>query len=200
MRPYQRIDQVVNADRLLDLFLSANQLKRVARTGWVMRGVADAESVSDHSYGVAFVALTLASFVEEDVDTTKLLTLALIHDLPEAILGDIPAPAGEYLPSDAKERAEGSVLATLLEGLPQLRDWRTWWREYEEQTTVEARLVRDADQLDLLLQAFVYEQTTGNRWLEEFWRETTSDIFAYGATRRVFDVLRETRGRRDEGR
>jgi len=200
VRPYQRIDQVVNADRLLDLFLSANQLKRVARTGWVMRGVADAESVSDHSYGVAFVALTLASFVEEDVDTTKLLTLALIHDLPEAILGDIPAPAGEYLPSDAKERAEGSVLATLLEGLPQLRDWRTWWREYEEQTTVEARLVRDADQLDLLLQAFVYEQTTGNRWLEEFWRETTSDIFAYGATRRVFDVLRETRGRRDEGR
>jgi len=200
VRPYQRIDQVVNADRLLDLFLSANQLKRVARTGWVMRGVADAESVSDHSYGVAFVALTLASFVEEDVDTTKLLTLALIHDLPEAILGDIPAPAGEYLPSDAKERAEGSVLATLLEGLPQLRDWRTWWREYEEQTTVEARLVRDADQLDLLLQAFVYEQTTGNRWLEEFWRETTSDIFSYGATRRVFDVLRETRGRRDEGR
>ena len=191
---------MVNADRLLDLFLSANQLKRVARTGWVMRGVADAESVSDHSYGVAFVALTLARFVEEDVDTTKLLTLALIHDLPEAILSDIPSPAGEYLPDDAKEQAEDGVLATLLEGLPQLGDWRAWWREYEEQTTVEARLVRDADRLDLLLQAFVYEQTTGNRWLKEFWRETTIDVFACDVTRRVFEVLRETRGRRADNR
>lgn len=165
-----------------------------------MRGVADAESVADHSYGVAFMALTLASFVEEDVDTSELLTLALIHDLPEAILSDIPSPAGEYLSDDGKQEAENAVLATLLEALPQLEDWHARWREYEEQTTFEARLVRDADRLDLLLQAFVYEQTTGNAWLKEFWRETRGEDFACEVTRLVFEALREARRRKAGGR
>jgi putative hydrolase of HD superfamily len=190
---------VVSADRLLELFLSANQLKRVARTGWVMRGVADAESVSDHSYSVAFIALTLADFVEEDLDIRKLVTLALLHDLPEGILSDIPSPAAVHLPDDAKEKAEVSALKALLEGLPRAEEWCAWWQETEEQATTEGRLVHDADRLDLLLQAFVYEQTTGNRWLDEFWRETTVDTFDLEVSRRVFEALCETRRKRVEG-
>ena len=190
---------MVSTDRLLELFLSANQLKRVARTGWVMRGVADAESVSDHSYSVAFIALTLADFVEEDLDIRKLLTLALLHDLPEGILSDIPSPAAVHLPDGAKEKAEVSALKALLEGLPRAEEWCAWWQEIEEQATIEGRLVHDADRLDLLLQAFVYEQTTGNRWLDEFWRETTVDTFDLEVSRRVFEALCETRRKRAEG-
>ena len=190
---------MVTADRLLSLFLGANQLKRVARTGWVMRGVADAESVSDHAFGVAFIALTLSDFVDGDVDARKLLTLALIHDLPEATLGDIPTPAGEYLPDGAKEEGERKILVGLLEGLPQMDDWCAWWREYEERSTIEGRLVHDADRLELLLQAFVYEQTTGNRWLEEFWEEARADAFAFEVSRQVFEALRKTRQGKAEG-
>ena len=47
----------------LQLLLDAHRLKRTPRTGWVMRGVPDAESVADHSYGVAFIALLLAEMV-----------------------------------------------------------------------------------------------------------------------------------------
>jgi len=188
----------VNADRLLDLLLDGNQLKRVTRTGWVMRGVSDAESVSDHTFGVAFIALTLANFVEEDVDTAKVLTLALIHDLPEAILSDIPSPAGRHLPSGAKGEAEEGAIKALLEGLPRVENWCSWWHEYRDQTTAEGRLVHDADRLDLLVQALVYEKTTGNCWLDEFWRETTPDAFAFEVSRRVFEALCESRrGRAD---
>ncbi|MGD2178645.1 MAG: HD domain-containing protein, partial [Anaerolineae bacterium] len=110
----------MNPDSVLDLLLRANQLKRVPRAGWVMRGLADAESVSDHTFGVAFIALVLAHMTEQPIDVAKLLTIALLHDLPEAVLGDVPSPALGYLPSNVKRTAEAEVLTALLKELPRL--------------------------------------------------------------------------------
>jgi putative hydrolase of HD superfamily len=160
-----------------------------------MRGVSDAESVADHSFGVAFIALVLAQIVEHPVDTTKLLTIALLHDLPEAVLSDIPSPASDYLSRNAKTTAEHDVLSALLEEFPQHGQWQTWWREFEEQASIEGRLVRDADRLDMLLQAYVYEQATGNQWLREFWIEVSEDSFACAASRSLFDALCQARKR-----
>lgn len=169
----------------------------------MMRGVADVESVSDHTFGVAFICLVLAELVEESVDAAKLLSIALLHDLPEAILSDIPAPALRHLPPGAKQAAEEEVLTTLLDRLPRLEKWHDWWREFEQQATIEARLVRDADRIDRLIQAFVYQETTGNRWLDEFWAEATLDAFEFEASRSVFEALCSAsggpRGRRDAG-
>ena len=181
------------ADPLLQLLLSANQLKRVPRMGWMMRGVSDTESVADHSYGVAVIALILAGRVDQSVDVGKLLTMALIHDLPEAILSDIPSPASAFLPSTTKRKAEVDALVALTEGLVERDRWQDLWAEYAEQTSVEGRLVHDADRLDMLLQAYVYEQTTGNRWLEEFWAETAPSMFACDVSRRLFAELCEAR-------
>jgi putative hydrolase of HD superfamily len=181
----------VNADSVLQLLLYANQLKRIPRTGWVMRGVADAESVSDHSFGVAFIALLLAQMVEQSVDIAKLLTIALLHDLPEAVLSDVPATASNRIPPQTKREAEDGVLSDLLDELPQREQWRVWWGEFEDGTSVEANLVRDADRLDMLIQARVYEQTTGNRWLVEFWAGTTPGSFQFAAARSLFEALRE---------
>jgi putative hydrolase of HD superfamily len=178
--------------------LHANQLKRVPRAGWVMRGLVDAESVSDHAFGVAFIALVLTHMMEQSVDVTKVLTIALLHDLPEAVLGDIPSPALSPVLSDAKRRAEDEVLGAVLKELPRVGQWQRWWREFEERTTVEGRLVRDADRLDLLIQAYVYEQTTGNRWLEEFWLDTTGAAFEFEVSRSLFGALCEARERAEE--
>jgi len=185
----------VNADSVLALLLRVAQLKFVPRTGWVMRGVAEAESVSDHSFGVAFIALVLAQIVEQPVDTAKLLTIALLHDLPEAVLSDIPSPASDCLSPNAKTEAEQDVLSALLDALPQREQWQAWWREFEERASIEGRLIRDADRLDMLLQAYVYEQTTGNRWLEEFWMDASRASFACEASRSLFDALCESRQR-----
>jgi putative hydrolase of HD superfamily len=190
-----RKNQTVEAESALQLLLHANQLKRVPRTGWMMRGVTDVESVSDHTFGVAFVSLVLAELVERSVDIAKVLSIALLHDLSEAVLSDIPAPALGHLPPGAKQAAQEEVLRSLLAELPRRQKWQTWWHEFQEQNSVEAKLVRDADRIDMLIQAFVYEETTGNRWLEEFWAETTPDSFEFEASRSVFEALLEASGR-----
>lgn len=185
----------MEADAALQLLLSANQLKRIPRTGWMMRGVSHPESVSEHTCGVAFICLVLADLVDRAVDRGKLLGMALLHDLPEAVLSDIPAPALRHLAPDAKREAEEAVLGSLLDELPQRERWYAWWRDLDERTSVEARLVRDADRLDMLIQAFVYEETTGNRWLDEFWVETTPDTFEFEASRSLFEALCDVSGR-----
>ena len=185
--------RALDAESLVALLLHANQLKRVDRSGWAMRGIADVESVSDHSFGVAFVALVLAQFVDEPVDRAKLLTIALLHDLPETVLGDIPRPASRYLSPDAKSKAEHAALEDLLEGVPQGNQWRSWWREFDERSGTEGNIVRDADRLEMMFQAYVYEQTTGNRFLEEFWSETSGVSFANPVARSLFNALKEMR-------
>ena len=65
-----------------DLILTANRLKVTPRTGWAVRGVPDFESVADHSHGVAFVALLLCDLVPGEFDRAKVLTMAILHDLP----------------------------------------------------------------------------------------------------------------------
>jgi putative hydrolase of HD superfamily len=188
------VDWTLKSDSILQLLLHANQLKRIPRTGWVMRGVADAESVSDHTFGVAFVSLVLAQFLERSIDTAKLLSMALIHDLPEAVLSDIPAPALRHIPRDVKGAAEAEVLKRLVDELPQREKWQAWWREFAERASVEAKIVHDADRIDMLIQALVYEETTGNRWLEQFWAQTTPDSFELEASRSVFEALNDARG------
>ena len=180
----------MDANTGLQLLLDALRLKRIPRTGWVMRGVADAESVADHSFGVAFISLTLAEMMEQPLNKVKVLTIALIHDLPESVISDLPTPAVAHFPPGAKKKAETETLSELLLRSPCAGQWYAWWQEFEDGTSVEGRLVRDADQLDMLIQAHVYEQTTGNRWLEEFWPQPDASPFEFAATQALYEELR----------
>src|SRR5690242_15589080 len=85
---------------ILDLLGHAEALKRLPRTGWLHIGVQAPESVADHSYRIALLTLLVAAG-EPALDLARALTIALVHDLPEAIAGDI-TPFDEAL-------AEGSV-------------------------------------------------------------------------------------------
>ncbi|MBL7065608.1 MAG: HD family hydrolase [Anaerolineae bacterium] len=185
----------VETDSVLKFLLRANQLKCVLRTGWVMRGVTGAESVADHSFGVAFISLVLAEMMEQPLDKAKLLTIALLHDLPESVIGDLPTPAAAYFPAGAKQKAEVQVLSELLCQLPHAEQWHAWWQEFEDGASVEGRLVRDADRLDMLIQAHVYEQTTGNRHLEEFWAKSDTCSFESTAAQTLYEELMALRER-----
>lgn len=154
---------------MLDSLLTANNLKSVPRTGWVLRGVPEAESVAAHSYGVAFIALALANMSHEPLDHHKVLTMAVLHDLAECLVGDMPLPAQRFFPPGVKHAAEEAAAADLLLTLPGGSSLLALWREYEARASREALVVRDADRLDTLLQAYVYERRTGNRELAEFW-------------------------------
>lgn len=178
---------------VLNLLLQANRLKVTPRTGWAVRGVPRFESVADHSHGVALVALMLSDLVDEDLDVQKILAMATIHDLAESVTGDLSLGASRLLPDGAKDQMETAALDELLDGVAFADKWRGLWREFEDQTSAEAKLVRDADRVDLLTQALFYERTTGSVALEEFWQFAPVESFHYPASR---DLIRQLMDRR----
>lgn len=182
----------MNIEHTLELLLHGNQLKRTARTGWVQRGVPLPENVAAHSFGVVFAVLLLADLIDTPIDLAAALAMAALHDLPEALTTDIPAPAWRFLPGGSKTVAEQAAMTRIVGDGPVSDRWLAWWQELLLNETVEAKLVHDADRLDLYLQAHVYEQHTGNRQLEEFWR--VAHRFHFRQAQAIYDELRRRRG------
>ncbi len=172
---------------IMGLLLHGNQLKRTIRTGWFQRGVADAEDVAAHSYGVAFIVLMLSYAIPDEFDTQKALSMAILHDLPEGLTTDIPSPAWNFLPPGIKIDVERGAMNTIFTDVvfsPKLMDI---WEELHQSQSAEALLVHDADKLDMYLQAFMYEKQTGNRQLAEFWSKPRT--FAFEESQQIFDYL-----------
>ncbi len=73
--------------------------------------------------------------------------------------------------------------------------WQAVWLEFEDKSTPEAQLVRDADRIDLLTQALVYERTTGTVQLDEFWKHAPEESFHYEESRQLISGLLKRRPR-----
>ncbi len=172
----------------LSFLHAALGLKRVPRTGWLLRGLTDVESVAEHAWGVALIVLALAPGVEGPLDRRKALITALIHDLPERSLSDIPSPALAHFPPEAKREAEEAALAEMTRGLPEGAQFQAWWREFEEGSTPEGRLVRDADRLEMLIQAYLYEESRGVQ-LDDFWANQEGRPFFFPISQAVYEAL-----------
>lgn len=177
---------------VLNLLTHGNQLKRTARTGWVQSGVPNPEDVADHSYGVVFTALVLAQLIDEPVDLGRVLAIAALHDLPEGLTTDIPTPAWRYLPGDIKTQVERGAMNEILDDVPFASDFMALWEELHAAETVAARLVDDADKLDMFLQAVIYEEQTSNRHLAKFW--TRPYQFYFPQAQVIYEELRSRRG------
>lgn len=177
-------------DSLLDLLLELQALDRVPRMGWALRGVPEAESVAEHSFHVALLVWLLAPRVPE-VDAGRAVGMALLHDLAEVRLGDLPRVAGRYFPPGAKAAAETAAEAELLAPLP--ADAGELVSEYHEGTSPEARLVKACDKLQLMLKATVYEDW-GATALAKFWKNP--DNFVDGGFEPVRDLFTALRARR----
>lgn len=156
---------------MLSTLIELQRLKRLDRTGWTLRGLPNGtESVAAHSFGVGVTAMLLADkFVASgiDVDVGKVLRIALLHDWAEVRVGDMPRTATLYFGSEARKQAEtaafSDIVADVDKGL-----YATLYDEYERRTTLEARLVKAADVIDLLIQVLALERA-GARGLDEFW-------------------------------
>ena len=137
-------------------------LKRTPRTGWQFLG-SGSESVAEHIFRSTLIAYTLArSLPEGEVDTDKVVRMALFHDLPEAHTGDLNYMNQKYVQMD-EERAA----ADMTEGLAFGGEVNELLAEFKAQQTAEARLVRDADNLEMLLQLKEHHDV-GNRNAQEW--------------------------------
>lgn len=141
----------------LDALLTAYALKDETRTGWELRGVRDPESVAAHAWGVALLCLSYADAAGVDAD--RALRMAVVHDVAEAVVGDLPTradpAAGTYDPEE-KERRERAAVDDLAAGLGD--ELRALWTACEARDSEVARFVKDMDLVDMCAQAVVYER------------------------------------------
>ncbi|MEP7272637.1 MAG: HD family hydrolase [Acidobacteriota bacterium] len=155
------------------------RLKAVPRMGWLLRGVRDVESVADHSFGVAFIAMLLADMGRRRglmVDTERVLRMALFHDLTEARTGDLPNTVKRYFAPGALHAADNKAAEEMLGHLGlEGAEYLSLWNEYEARETIESRIVKTADKLDLLFQVREYEKG-GAQNLAEFWQNSQPDL------------------------
>lgn len=140
---------------VLDFLRAAERLKNTTRSGFTSEG--RPESVAEHTWRLCLMAMMLGpSF--PDADFAKLVKICIVHDLGEAIGGDVPAPEqarrtslGATAGKAADERRD---LLELLRPLPApLRDEITaLWDEYEAARSPEARLAKVLDKLETIMQ------------------------------------------------
>nr|XP_054110387.1 5'-deoxynucleotidase HDDC2 isoform X4 [Callithrix jacchus] len=102
------------APSLLQFLRLMGQLKRVPRTGWVYRNVQRPESVSDHMYRMAIMAMVIK---DDRLNKDRCVRLALVHDMAECIVGDI-APA-DNIPKEEKHRREEEAMKQITQLLPE---------------------------------------------------------------------------------
>lgn len=190
---------------MLSTLIELQRLKNLERTGWMLRGLGTcAESVAAHSYGVAVVSMLLADEMITrgvEVEMEKLLRLALMHDWAEARVGDMPRTASEYFGADARKRAERAAFDDIVRacGERQEKLYAKLHEDYEQRASFEARLVKAADVIDLLIQTLAFERA-GARGLDEFWEGISErHLQLEGAAQEVVsEVLRQLVAARDE--
>ncbi|KAJ6330795.1 hypothetical protein OIU76_009398 [Salix suchowensis] len=137
----------------IDFLSLCHRLKTTKRAGWVKRDIKGPESISDHMYRMGLMALIAPDI--PGIDRDKCIKMAIVHDIAEAIVGDITPSDG--VPKAEKSRKEREALehmCKLLGAESRAKEMSELWNEYEENSTPEAKIVKDFDKVEMILQAF----------------------------------------------
>jgi len=141
---------MISVDRIREILV----LKRTPRTGWFAVGIDTPESIADHTCSAALLVWQLARETP-GTDPHRCVLMALLHDLHEARLGDLPTPAKRHFPAGAILAAERSIIAEQWADDPEAR---ALLDEFLDGETPDAKLVRAADHLEFLFQAAEYRR------------------------------------------
>ena len=154
---------------IITLLNRAGVLKIVKRTGWVLEGIKDAESVADHTWRMSLLISLLAP---KTLNKEKLLEMNNIHDLGEIGVGDIKWETGKKVIGDqeAKRKDEMIVMETIFGNYADGKKYIKLLQEFNEQKTPEAKFLKQIDKLEMALQALEYEQQGYSPTrLNQFW-------------------------------
>ncbi|XP_073145112.1 uncharacterized protein [Henckelia pumila] len=154
----------------IDFLSLCHRLKTTKRAGWVRKEVQQPESIADHMYRMGLMALIASDL--PGVNREKCIKMAIVHDIAEAIVGDItPADGIPKLEKSRREREALESMCELLGGGPRAKEINDLWMEYEDNSSLEAKVVKDFDKVEMILQALEYENEQGKD-LEEFFEST----------------------------
>ena len=163
---------------IVDFLTVARGLKTTLRTGWVRQEASPRiESVADHSWRISLMAMVAAGQQDTDsgVDTNRLLQMALVHDLAESTVGDITPHCG--VSDKDKYQMELDAMQKLTDklGEKQGKHLLDLWKEYEKGESMEAKLCKDLDKLEMILQAQEYETDGQNKKSLDGFFDSTRD-------------------------
>jgi putative hydrolase of HD superfamily len=130
---------------IANLLFEAKMLKNIPRSGYHFLG-AGKESVAEHSFSTVFIAYVMSQ-MEHDVDALKLISMCLVHDLPESRTGDLNYVQKNYVTAD-----ENKAVNDAMRNLPFGHSLTELIREFRSGESMEAKLARDADQLSFILE------------------------------------------------
>lgn len=174
---------------LYRFWLFAQQLKSLERKGWKIAGVNSAESVADHSFAVAL--LTMLEAKRRSLDVGAAIGMALIHDLEEAVTGDL-TPMDKRIRGRRRVEADRrAAVNRLLAVLPRKSrpSYESLWTDLRLLRTREARLVHEIDRLEMVFQAKSYENLVGGGKTRAFYKSAAREI-RDPSFRRVMNSLR----------
>ncbi len=162
--------------KLFKFLIKAEKLKKEVRHSWTSNKDRQ-ESVAEHSWLMSLMVIIFASQLQnKKVDTLKALKMSIIHDLAEALTGDIPAQEISKRKAN-KAKNEIKAMKKILKDLP-FEDIRKelWnlWEEYEKSESNEAKLVRMIDKTEVLVQHNIADIST--------WDETEYPLALYART------------------
>lgn len=160
-------------------------------------------NLAEHHFRMFWIAMTIAA--HEKADTGKIAKMVLVHDIAESRAGDLDYLARQYV-----ERNEELAIKDMLEGTAIEKEFLEIWYEYEKRESIEAKIVKDADNLDVDFE--LAEQTVRGNKLGETWqsnREYVANNKLYTKTaKRIYDQLKQSnphdwhsqgRNRRNDG-
>lgn len=131
-----------------------------------LTGVGD---LADHHFRVLWLALVIAAREKADVDAAKMLKMALVHDIAESRTGD-----ADYLARQYVDRHEELGIKDMLENTSLKDEFIALWHEYEARESLEAKIVKDADNLDVELE--IQEQGSRGHQLAQDWSNDRNDV------------------------
>lgn len=157
------------------------KLKHLKRTGWVIRQVPNPETVAAHSWRMALMAIYKEKELSKiGVDTSRVVEMCLLHDIGESVIGDIipeiHQAGSKKISAQTKKQMEKDAVHLLADKY-NFHKLETIFNEYENQETIEAKVVKNLDKLDMLLQAYEYHVAYPDlARLDEFMQFNEKDI------------------------
>jgi putative hydrolase of HD superfamily len=165
---------------IANFLFEAGMLKRTPRSGFQFLGTG-AESVAEHIFRTTYIGYALGKIAAE-VDVDRLIKMCLFHDLPEARTGDL-----NYVNKKYVEANENKALSDLAQTLPFGNDISALIQEFIEGKTEEARLARDADQLEMILALKEYKDL-GHKYADE-WLEFSLKRLQTDSARKLAETI-----------
>jgi len=159
------MEETKKMERLSDFLKLISSLKLTARKGWITYDVPGTkETIGSHSFGTVFIAWILSK--KKSLDTEKVIKLAIVHDILEAITGDITIHDKEF---EKKETIEKEALIELNKKLPDelKNEINDLLQELKEGKTEESKVCLQADKLDTAFQTYLYEKKKYGKDIEE---------------------------------